>query len=392
MSFGGVVRFSHCANLLLEQAQEVAMKTESFPVGTEHILFVLLIEPRGVIAQWLRDTAGYDLPQAEALVSQFLSPRSKMLGLSLTPTLERCLEVAAHLARKQQKQHHQLSHHIVVTAEIILCAILRVGVSEHPNLAAVVVLRKLCPEGKSFERDVRDAFLQEKLVLYDCEDPLPAPVVTRKLGLHWSTDVAGEALPLPTNTKTTTSKPELVVLPPTTHTLIPNMAYCGASPSEGTARALVLDHGISVFVSLQSSYNEYGSVDYRRGILSLSPPLLKHRVRFLHCPIPDFGVVDDASLLALVQELVNLMQSGEIIYIHCYGGHGRTGSVATSLLSVWHGKDVHGALQHLKALHKERSSCRSRGCSLDAGELEAEAQEEQAHRLTPAMTREQKKK
>jgi len=72
---------------------------------------------------------------------------------------------------------------------------------------------------------------------------------------------------------------------------------------------------VDTFVCLQSSYTEYGCDDYRRSLRRTfsAPPCgsgadalraaCPAELRFLHCPVPDFGVLADASLLALVAEL-----------------------------------------------------------------------------------------
>ena len=65
-------------------------------------------------------------------------------------------------------------------------------------------------------------------------------------------------------------------------------------------RTLVNAANVDTFVCLQTSYTEYGCNDYRTTMRQLS---LRNGVRFLHCPVPDFGVLDDASLMALVAEL-----------------------------------------------------------------------------------------
>ena len=103
------------------------------------------------------------------------------------------------------------------------------------------------------------------------------------------------------------------------------------------------------------------------------------RLSFLHCPIPDFGVVDDAHLLALVAELKQLVDGGATLYVHCYGGHGRTGTVIVNLLqTMGAAASPTEAMALLRARHASRG-CRS--CALLDGELEAPEQEAQAAAL-----------
>lgn len=58
---------------------------------------------------------------------------------------------------------------------------------------------------------------------------------------------------------------------------------------------------------------------------------------FDHCPIIDCGVTDDSKVLALAQKLTKDISEGEVIYLHCWGGHGRTGTVVCIMLYLLYG-------------------------------------------------------
>jgi hypothetical protein len=61
------------------------------------------------------------------------------------------------------------------------------------------------------------------------------------------------------------------------------------------------------------------------------------KLSFDHCPIVDCGVTDDSKVLALAQKLVKDISEGEVIYLHCWGGHGRTGTVVCIMLYLLYG-------------------------------------------------------
>lgn len=44
-------------------------------------------------------------------------------------------------------------------------------------------------------------------------------------------------------------------------------------------------------------------------------------------PIPDLGTPTRAQMRAILKELDHTLQTGRIVYVHCYGGIGRTGTV-----------------------------------------------------------------
>lgn len=58
---------------------------------------------------------------------------------------------------------------------------------------------------------------------------------------------------------------------------------------------------------------------------------------FDHLPIVDCGVTDDERVLQLCRKLVLDITKGEVIYLHCWGGHGRTGTVVSIMLHLMYG-------------------------------------------------------
>ena len=61
---------------------------------------------------------------------------------------------------------------------------------------------------------------------------------------------------------------------------------------------------------------------------------------FAHCPIVDCGITDDDRVLELCRQLVADISRGEVIYLHCWGGHGRTGTVVSIMLHLMYGVSV----------------------------------------------------
>jgi len=75
-------------------------------------------------------------------------------------------------------------------------------------------------------------------------------------------------------------------------------------------------------------------------------------VTYLHCPIPgmvssfhtnkfnsisppDRDVIDDGEVTQLITKVLAMLRRGERVYVHCYGGHGRTGVVASVILGTY---------------------------------------------------------
>ncbi len=49
--------------------------------------------------------------------------------------------------------------------------------------------------------------------------------------------------------------------------------------------------------------------------------------KLLHYPIRDFSVPSNAFMTSILDTIDDLIVMGETIYVHCLGGHGRTGTV-----------------------------------------------------------------
>ena len=113
-----------------------------------------------------------------------------------------------------------------------------------------------------------------------------------------------------------------------------------------------------------------------------------HEVSFLHCPMPDFGVLADRDFIAFIAELKRSMEDGRTLYIHCYGGHGRTGTVVLNLLEVVYGIDRKTAMEMLRGYHRMRGCSY---CALNRGKLEGSEQTQQAEMMEPVMYKRSKK-
>ncbi|GBG28478.1 Hypothetical Protein FCC1311_047012 [Hondaea fermentalgiana] len=79
-------------------------------------------------------------------------------------------------------------------------------------------------------------------------------------------------------------------------------------------------------------------------------------LRLFKLPIVDLQCTSDANVLALAVDLVQLIASGghEVVYMHCWGGHGRTGTLVAVMLSLYYGIDAEEALLRTQLYHDIR--------------------------------------
>jgi protein-tyrosine phosphatase len=69
-----------------------------------------------------------------------------------------------------------------------------------------------------------------------------------------------------------------------------------------------------------------------------------HELRFLHHGIVDCGTTNDLTVLELSLDVCNRLLANEVIYLHCWGGHGRTGTVVAVALGLLYGLPASEAL------------------------------------------------
>ena len=88
---------------------------------------------------------------------------------------------------------------------------------------------------------------------------------------------------------------------------------------------------------------------------------------FEHFPIPDFGVADLGDLIGLLYDLRDRIRlEGKGVYIHCWGGRGRAGTVGACMYLMMRYKD--GAAFDVDAAAREALDVVQRGYDTRPGE------------------------
>ena len=131
---------------------------------------------------------------------------------------------------------------------------------------------------------------------------------------------------------------------PRSNWIIPGRLLCGDKPHENLSE--ISHAGVCTFVSLQVKGE---SPQYRSGATRCSPS-----ASFEALPIPDQKVTSDTEVSLLVLRILRRLEAGEVCYIHCRGGHGRTGTVCSLVLGLAYALDGPTALATYQALHDLR--------------------------------------
>eukprot|EP00887_Chlorella_sp_A99_P006009 scaffold27.g6009.t1 len=93
----------------------------------------------------------------------------------------------------------------------------------------------------------------------------------------------------------------------------------------------------------------------RSGRPNLSSTRHRLELEFLHCPVPDLGLPQEAALEALIADDIAprlraaVAHGGEgAVYLHCWGGRGRVGTAAACLLAQLYGVSAEEALERVQ--------------------------------------------
>jgi hypothetical protein len=112
----------------------------------------------------------------------------------------------------------------------------------------------------------------------------------------------------------------------------------GAYPGTTEAVNALEDDGVTLFVDLthpSDPLDDYGH-------------LLRGARRLAH-PIPDMGTPSVGHVIAILDDIDVAHEQGDKVYVHCWGGVGRTGTVIACWL-VRHGLDDGDAIARIAEL------------------------------------------
>ncbi len=85
----------------------------------------------------------------------------------------------------------------------------------------------------------------------------------------------------------------------------------------------------------------------------------ENELSYIHFPIQDHNIPYCAtSYCNFIVRLKTIYQSGNKLYIHCRGGHGRSSMVATSLYYILYDIDLKTAIESVSQFHNDRVNLR----------------------------------
>lgn len=147
---------------------------------------------------------------------------------------------------------------------------------------------------------------------------------------------------------------------PNSYWLMPGRLACGEYPGDmdnsGEYRLEnLLDAGITKFIDLteEGETTRFGEL---RPYAELAHRMADERgthATWTRCSIPDHSMpLNNAAMSRILDTIDQALANGDGVYLHCWGGIGRTGTVAGCWLKR-HGMTGQEALEHLASLWQE---------------------------------------
>lgn len=123
----------------------------------------------------------------------------------------------------------------------------------------------------------------------------------------------------------------------------------------------LLDAGVDHFIDLTRP-NEAESY---QGLLQEEAQRRHKSVDYQRFAIDDFGVAAHSRMVQILNAIDQAIAAGGVVYLHCHGGIGRTGSVVGCFL-VRHGLSGKAALRKIRELRQVIPGCQVESPETDA--------------------------
>ena len=160
---------------------------------------------------------------------------------------------------------------------------------------------------------------------------------------------------------------------PNSYQLLDGRLIAGEYPGdrdETPARAKIgalLDAGVTTFIDLTEPDE---LAPYERHVAEMARPLGRD-VKYRRLPIQDVSVPKSAAVMhEILDQIDAALDSGGVVYVHCWGGVGRTGTVVGCHL-VRRGMTGKDALARVAELFKNMEKYSTRRRSPETGEQDA---------------------
>ena len=134
--------------------------------------------------------------------------------------------------------------------------------------------------------------------------------------------------------------------------LIPKKLIVGGCPVTLEEMEDIAEEGVDRLVCLldNDDFSSHISQDeYKR--LARSAGIKK----IIFAPIADGDITKDERAFSIANKIIKALENSRIIYLHCWGGHGRAGTIGAMVLGQWYQVSFQEVIAFLQKAHQTRS-------------------------------------
>ncbi|CAF1237108.1 unnamed protein product [Adineta ricciae] len=144
------------------------------------------------------------------------------------------------------------------------------------------------------------------------------------------------------------------------HWVIPNLLLASAYPGERNPDAhqrltrQIIDAGVEVVVNIMEIEELKRFTPYQQTMLEHAAEI-DRQMEFISFPIRDQSVhQDNQRVLEFCLELCERVKKGQVVLVHCWGGHGRTGTIISIMIGILFNLNSKDAIAMNWQLHDQR--------------------------------------
>lgn len=140
---------------------------------------------------------------------------------------------------------------------------------------------------------------------------------------------------------------------PQTYWVLPDRFLAGPCPGSDEHLAALAAAGVTCILNLQ--YNDevnHAGEPFRDYTVPYSALMNGRKPLFLRFPVRDYSIPTRAGMVAILNALDAELADGRVVYLHCWGGKGRTGTVVGCWLARHAQAHGEGALQRVQSLRQ----------------------------------------
>ncbi len=133
--------------------------------------------------------------------------------------------------------------------------------------------------------------------------------------------------------------------------LIPEHLMVGACPLTVEEAEDIAREGVNLFVCLLDR-DDFSSHLSRKKYKSL---IRSAGGEMIFQPIADGGITTDRKAFSIARKIFRALNRGDVVYLHCWGGHGRAGTIGAMVLGLEYRVPFEEVIEFLQKAHQTRA-------------------------------------